>query len=147
MRPYCRHGHPYSPENTRVTAGRRYCRQCGRERVRVHRLRKDPPVTGAIGAPPRLPKTYKVWQDWMWGKVSSYLILSGYRPLLRDNKEGSEQGWALARDKGFAAACHKYSHPCPSCGSETQPTPQFYYASRGRYNGLQPVCKACSNKK
>jgi len=36
----CVHGHPFTPENTRIDAsGRRNCRECGRESVR--RYRKD----------------------------------------------------------------------------------------------------------
>lgn len=29
---HCPHGHPYSPENTRVSNGRRNCRECNRQR-------------------------------------------------------------------------------------------------------------------
>lgn len=36
---YCKHGHKFTPENTRITKGTRHCRACHRERSRVHRAR------------------------------------------------------------------------------------------------------------
>lgn len=37
---HCPHGHAYSPENTRVAAGRRFCIRCGRDRARAQYTRR-----------------------------------------------------------------------------------------------------------
>jgi len=34
-RPYCRHGHKFTPENTLIKDGARHCRVCNRERARA----------------------------------------------------------------------------------------------------------------
>jgi len=41
---HCPHGHAYSPENTGVYRGMRYCRTCKRARTQASRLRKKDSV-------------------------------------------------------------------------------------------------------
>ena len=36
----CKHGHKFTPENTRVSAGKRICRSCAKERARRYREEK-----------------------------------------------------------------------------------------------------------
>jgi hypothetical protein len=37
----CKHGHPFTPENTRIGRnGRRQCIECGRVRSRVHQRKR-----------------------------------------------------------------------------------------------------------
>lgn len=36
---HCKHGHPYSPENTYTNRGKRYCRICNREAQRRRNAR------------------------------------------------------------------------------------------------------------
>ena len=52
---HCPFGHPYTPENTRVAHGRRFCRRCGTERSAARRVqgyweRSDGMVLGMLGA-------------------------------------------------------------------------------------------------
>jgi hypothetical protein len=37
----CDHGHPFTPNNTRVWRGRRICRTCDRRRVAAYKMRKS----------------------------------------------------------------------------------------------------------
>lgn len=39
-RTHCKRGHEFTPENTRVYRGERYCRACGRDRARAKRQAK-----------------------------------------------------------------------------------------------------------
>jgi hypothetical protein len=59
VKTHCPKGHEYSPENTRVRDGSRYCRACGRERAKEQYRLKQAAAGKTVG-PPMQEKTHCV---------------------------------------------------------------------------------------
>ncbi len=40
-RTHCKHGHEYTPENTRMQGNARICRTCARNRAKKHKMKRE----------------------------------------------------------------------------------------------------------
>jgi hypothetical protein len=111
FRETCKHGHPYTPENTFMSFGTRRCRQChaevvkaGREAALEKRQGKDAPAK-----PPKAPLTETRTSDLEAEELCVLLVNAAVRLMVEDKPAKPQDVWREVKRQGDPPAVPRYA--------------------------------------